>query len=147
MTKPLSRAALRRLVSARAHGCCEYCLSQMRYSSHSFALEHIHPKKRGGRTVEHNLALACQGCNERKHTKIKARDPLTGKLAPLFHPRRQRWVEHFAWSADALEIIGLTPTGRATVAALQLNRPEVVNLRRILSAFDEHPPTHLLLSE
>ena len=27
MTKPLSRAALRRLVIARAYGCCEYCLS------------------------------------------------------------------------------------------------------------------------
>jgi 5-methylcytosine-specific restriction endonuclease McrA len=80
MTKRWSRAALRRLIIARAHGCCEYCFSQMRYSSHSFALEHIVPKKRGGKTVESNLALSCQGCNDHKHTKIKARDPLTGKL-------------------------------------------------------------------
>ncbi len=147
MTKRLSRAALRRLVIARAHGCCEYCLSQMNYSSHSFAVEHITPRKRGGQTVENNLALACQGCNEHKHTKVKAPDPLTGKLVPLFHPRRHQWAEHFTWSADDLEILGLTPTGRATVAALQLNRTEVVNLRRILSAFDEHPPAHLLISE
>ena len=140
MTKRLSRAALRRLVIARAHGCCEYCLSQMNYSSHSFAVEHITPRVRGGKTIESNLALACQGCNEHKHAKIKARDPLTGKLTPLFHPRRHRWTEHFTWSADDLEIIGLTPTGRATVTALQLNRAEVVNLRHILIAFDEHPP-------
>jgi hypothetical protein len=144
MTKPLSRAALRRLVIARAHGCCEYCLSQMRYSSHSFAVEHITPRKRGGKTSASNLALACQGCNEHKHAKVKARDPLTGKQVSLFHPRRQRWAEHFIWSADELEIMGLTPTGRATVIALQLNRSEVVNLRRILIAFHEHPP---LLSE
>lgn len=143
MTKPLSRAALRRLVIARAHGCCEYCLSQMRYSSHSFALEHIVPKKRGGKTAPGNLALSCQGCNDHKYTKIRARDPLTGKLAPLFHPRRHLWSEHFTWSADYLEIFGLTPIGRATVVALQLNREEVVNLRRILLAFDEHPPAHL----
>jgi hypothetical protein len=38
-----------------------------------------------------------------------------------------------------LEIIGLTPTGRATVSALQLNRAEVINLRRILFAVGEHP--------
>ncbi len=118
MTKPLSRAALRRLVSARAHGACEYCLSQSRYSPHSFALEHIVPRKRGGPTIESNLAFACQGCNDHKHTKVKARDPLTAKLAPLFHPRKHRWAEHFTWSDDYLEILGLTPTGRATVAAL-----------------------------
>lgn len=147
MTKPLSRAALRQLVVARAHGCCEYCFSQMRYSSHSFALEHIVPKKRGGRTVASNLALACQGCNDHKHTKIKARDPLTGKLAPLFHSRHHQWLEHFTWSTDYLEIIGLTPTERATVAALQLNREEVVNLRRVLLAFDEHPPQHFAFSK
>ena len=119
----------------------------MNYSSHSFAVEHITPRKRGGQTVENNLALACQGCNEHKHTKVKTRDPLTGKLAPLFHPRRHQWAEHFTLSADDLEILGITPTGRATVAALQLNRAEVVNLRRVLSAFDEHPPAHLLISE
>jgi hypothetical protein len=142
MTKRLSRAELRRLVIARAHGCCEYCLSQMRYSTHSFAVEHIMPRTRGGKTIESNLALACQGCNEHKHVKVKARDPLTGKLAALFHPRRQHWAEHFIWSADALEILGLTPAGRATVVTLRLNRTEVINLRRILIAFNEHPPAH-----
>jgi hypothetical protein len=147
MPKPPSRAALRRLVVARAHGGCEYCLSQARYSTHSFALEHITPKQRGGRTTEGNLALSCQGCNNHKHTRVKARDPLTRRLAPLFHPRRHAWGEHFTWSDDYLEIIGLTPTGRATVAALQLNREEVINLRRVLTAFGEHPPTHLLPPE
>lgn len=112
----------------------------MGYSSSSFALEHILPKKRGGRTIANNLALAYQGCNDHKHTKVKARDPLTRKLAPLLHPRRQQWHEHFTWSADYLEIIELTPTGRATTVAWQLNRAAVVNLRRVLLAFGEHPP-------
>jgi HNH endonuclease len=131
---------LRRYVIARAQGCCEYCLSQMRYSTHSFAIEHIIPKHHGGKTIANNLALSCQGCNNHKHIKIKARDPLTHKLVALFHPRRQQWFEHFTWSSDYLEIIGLTPTGRATVRALRLNRAEVINLRRILVAFGEHPP-------
>jgi hypothetical protein len=37
-------------------------------------------------------------------------------------------------------IIGLTPIGRTTVEALQLNREGVVNLRRVLYAMGEHPP-------
>jgi 5-methylcytosine-specific restriction endonuclease McrA len=144
MSKPRTRAELRRLVIARAHGCCEYCWSQARYSSHYFAIEHIIPKYRGGRTTLSNLAFSCQGCNNHKHIKIKALDPLTRKYALLYNPRRHEWSEHFTWSADCMEIIGLTPTGRATVRALQLNREEVVNLRRVLSASGEHPPTTAL---
>jgi hypothetical protein len=36
--------------------------------------------------------------------------------------------------------IGLTPTGRATVERLQLNREGVVNLRRVLRTIGQHPP-------
>ena len=37
-------------------------------------------------------------------------------------------------------IVGRTAAGRATVDALHLNRPELVNLRRVLSIIGEHPP-------
>ena len=140
MPESRTRAVLRRLTMTRAHDCCEYCLSQARYSTHSFVIEHIIPKVRGGRTTASNLALSCQGCNNHKYTKTKSRDPLTKKLALLFHPRKHTWTDHFAWSDDYTVILGLTPTGRATVEALQLNRLEVVNLRRLLFAHGEHPP-------
>jgi hypothetical protein len=58
----------------------------------------------------------------------------------LFHPREQRWEAHFAWSDDFTHLLALTPTGRATIAALQLNRSGLVNLRRVLYAIGEHPP-------
>jgi hypothetical protein len=61
-------------------------------------------------------------------------------MATLFHPRRERWQEHFGWSEDYTQVIGLTPTGRATVVALQLNRPAVVNIRAVLYAAGKHPP-------
>lgn len=86
-----------------------------------------------------NLALACQGCNSRKYTDTEATDPITGEPAPLFHPRRQIWSDHFAWSEDFTLMIGLTPAGRATVERLQLNRDGVVNLRRALHSIGEHP--------
>lgn len=87
-----------------------------------------------------NLALACQGCNSYKHIRIEAQDPVNEELVPLFHPRNQRWSEHFAWDHGCLHIVGLTATGRATVKALRLNRDSLVNLRRVLYTLGEHPP-------
>lgn len=44
------------------------------------------------------------------------------------------------WSDDFTLIIGLTPTGRATIETLFLNREGVVNLRQLLYAIGKHPP-------
>lgn len=54
--------------------------------------------------------------------------------------RRGRRRDHFVWSSDFVRILGYTPTGRATVEALRLNREGLINLRRILYAAGEHPP-------
>ena len=51
------------------------------------------------------------------------RDPIDSEIAPLFNPRLQRWRDHFCWSADTRLILGLTPTGRATVVALSSIAP------------------------
>lgn len=143
MTEPYVSAALRRLVTARAAACCEYCRCQTTYAAQSFSIDHIIPRQAGGLTQDDNLALACQGCNGHKATRTMALDPVSGVLTTLFHPRQQRWGEHFKWSEDCTEIIGLTPIGRATVAALHLNRSGLVNMRRILYAAGEHPPVEM----
>jgi HNH endonuclease len=130
----------RRIVVARAKECCEYCRSQVKFATQSFSVEHIAPRYKGGKTILENLALSCQGCNNHKHTKTEALDSTTQQIVPLFHPRQQSWQEHFAWNDDYTQIVGLTPTGRATVKELLLNRPGLVNLRRVLFASGEHPP-------
>lgn len=127
-------------VVERAKGCCEYCRSQAHFAMQSFSVEHIVPRSRDGKTEIENLALACQGCNNHKYTKTKGRDPVNGDLVPLYHPRVQRWRDHFAWNEDCTLIIGLTPVGRATVEALCLNRDGLINLRRILYTMGTHPP-------
>lgn len=106
----------------------------------SFAIEHILPRDKVGPTSLNNLALSCQGCNNHKYNKTEALDSLNKQIVPLYHPRQQRWGDHFAWNHDCTLIIGLTPTGRATVAALQMNRPGLVNLRRVLYTLGAHPP-------
>lgn len=128
------------LVAQRASYCCEYCLSQLAFSSDSFSIDHIIPQFLKGENSPDNYAFACLGCNGRKAKAITARDPVDGRIVTLYHPRQHRWQEHFVWSEDFSLILGLTAMGRATVAKLALNRAGVVNLRTALRRIDKHPP-------
>lgn len=105
-----------------------------------FNVEHIVPSSLSGLTVIANLAWACAGCNLYKQNKIDALDPLTDKRVKLFNPRRQPWGAHFAWNEDATLTIGITATGRATIDALKLNRPELINFRTAFRILKLHPP-------
>jgi len=134
------RHSLRALVAKRAGDRCEYCRSPAAFAHQSFSLEHVRPRSRKGKRTLRNLAFACQGCNNHKYTQTSAIDPITGDSEPLFHPRRQNWSGHFAWTDDGTQMLGLTPVGRATIAALKLNRDALVNLRRVLVEAGEHPP-------
>ena len=128
------------LVAKRARYCCEYCLSQVAYSPDSFSIDHVVPRTVGGTNDLENLAFACLGCNTRKFTFTAAVDPVTGLEAPLYHPRHHQWHDHFMWDDDFFLLVGLTPTGRATIERLQLNRTGTVNLRIALSRIGKHPP-------
>ena len=127
-------------VKGRAAECCEYCMAQERYSHDYFSVEHIVPIIEKGSSTEDNLANSCQACNNHKYVFTEAIDPVTGIIAKLFHPRKQEWKDHFSWDESFSKIIGLTPTGRATVERLQLNRTGLVNLRQILVFSKKHPP-------
>lgn len=142
MSEPRLTAAQKESIAERAGFCCEYCYSQLRFSPDPFSIEHIIPRAAGGANEMSNLALACQGCNNRKYTSTEAIDPVSGKTVPFYNPRRDSWSTHFAWNDDYSQILGLTPIGRATVERLQLNRNGVVNLRRVLYSVGEHPPVH-----
>ena len=132
--------ATQRTVVERAENRCEYCQSQADYATETFAVEHIRPLSRGGINELDNLALSCSGCNGRKYNKTEAPDPADGVIVPLFNPREQRWQDHFCWSDDYTRIVGITPTGRATIETLQMNRSGPVNMRQLLYAIGKHPP-------
>ena len=120
-------AATRDLVRRRAQNRCEYCLLPQAYSELTHHIEHIVAKQHGGGDDIDNLALACHRCNLRKGPNLTGVDPLTGELVHLFHPRRDRWTEHF--SLQDVRIVGITPIGRATVHLLSLNDPRRLELR------------------
>lgn len=140
MPEARSSSRWKALVRSRAGGSCEYCRGQELFATQLFSIEHVIPLQAGGEDDPENLALACQGCNNHKYIKTEEIDPGTGESVPLFHPRRQKWRDHFVWSHDFTRILGITPTGRATVEALRLNREGLVNLRRVLFEAGEHPP-------
>jgi len=123
--------ALRAAVRERAGDRCEYCgLLQRDLPLVTFHVEHVIPKQHGGVDAAENLALACNHCNFHKGPNLTGIDPDTGDIVVLFHPRKQRWSEHF--SLDGITLRGLTPTGRTTVRLLQMNAPARLELRREL---------------
>ncbi|MBI4863509.1 MAG: HNH endonuclease [Candidatus Riflebacteria bacterium] len=119
---------LRAEVVLRAGDRCEYCrLSQLGQEAR-FHVDHVVPRAAGGQTTVDNLALACVSCSLGKWASQTAIDPDSGAEAPLFNPRTQPWPEHFSWEGD--RVAALTPTGRATVIALAMNRPLIVAIRQ-----------------
>jgi hypothetical protein len=129
-------ASVRELVRRRAGERCEYChLPQAAVPFAPFHIEHIVARQHGGSDDPSNLALACDRCNLHKGPNLAAIDPESGTVTVLFHPRRDSWNEHFRW-ADA-EIVGQTPSGRATVQLLQMNSKRRLQLRAKLHELDK----------
>jgi hypothetical protein len=140
MTRTRIPRPLRQRVVAEFRNQCAYCHTLTCVTGTRLVIDHIVPEVAGGQTVRENLCLACHSCNEFKGAQVEAQDPLTGQIVPLFHPRWQQWRQHFCWSEDGSRIIGLTPVGRATVAALNMNHPVIVEARRRWARVGWHPP-------
>lgn len=132
------RRSLRRFVRDRAGHRCEYChLPDAAAPAAAFHVEHVIAEQHGGSDGPENRCWSCHRCNFKKGPNLSGRDPLTGKIVLLFHPRRQRWSRHFQRVGAML--VGRTQTGRATVAVLDVNEPQRVALRLELLDQDEWP--------
>jgi hypothetical protein len=141
MTRPYLPEEIDQRVRAAAQNRCGYCLSPQHLVMARLEIEHIIPLAHGGSTDEANLWLACPLCNRYKGDKTSSLDPATGLETSLFNPRTQKWSDHFRWSPDGVQIIGLTATGRATVSLLHLgDDPTALEVRSYWVAAGWHPP-------
>ena len=131
-----------KLVRERADDRCEYCLLPQEWQESEFHIDHIRPRVAGGDTRLENLALACVGCSLKKAARQSVFDSRTGRMVRLFHPRTDNWSDHFTWD-ERWRIVGSTPVGRATVAALQLNRRRLLEIRRDLARLGRYPPDRI----
>ena len=98
-------------------------------------MEHVIAKQHGGTDAPENLCLACDRCNAYKGPNLAAIDPDSGAVVTLFHPRRDQWHEHFA--LRGAEVVGLSPSGRATVRLLHMNDNWRLSLRAELISLGE----------
>jgi hypothetical protein len=130
--------AVRQHVRNRAGNCCEYCRLSAAAGAIPFHVDHINPVKHGGTDDTDNLCLACYKCNAHKGHDLVGFDPQTGELARLYHPREQRWEEHFTIQAD-MRIQGLTSQRRTTVRVLQMNDEDRLENRQLLAEIGEYP--------
>jgi hypothetical protein len=130
--------SLEELVRNRARGCCEYCQMPQNCDSLSFQIDHIIALQHLGATASDNLALACYACNHRKGPNIAGFDHSSQQTVALYHPRRDRWAEHFRWQGP--ELIGLTPVGQVTIQVLAINHDYRIALRRTLIQEGVFPP-------
>lgn len=144
MTRRTIPAAVDRRVRKAAENRCGYCLSPQYLVMARLEIEHIIPLSKGGTDEESNLWLACPICNGHKSNKVTAIDPDSGLETPLFNPREQNWFDHFQWDEDGIHISGITPLGRATVDALQLNEDQdALIVRSFWVSAGWHPPKKL----
>jgi hypothetical protein len=132
--------SIQQQVRQRALELCEYCHASEKWQYVLFTVDHVIPLSKNGKNTIDNLALACFHCNRRKSNNITGIDPNSGNQVTLFNPRTSLWNEHFIWSKDELIIIGLTPTGKATIEILNLNRERIINIRAADKAINRHPP-------
>jgi hypothetical protein len=128
---------LRSQVYERAGGRCEYCLYHERYSIKAHEIDHIYAEKHGGVTLDDNLCLSCAYCNRFKGSDLASLDPQTGEPAFLFHPRLDRWDEHFRRIGAQIE--GISPKARTTVRLLHMNDDEQFLQREVLIEFGLYP--------
>jgi hypothetical protein len=131
-------AELRRLVTTRAEGICEYCLINIEDTHFGCCVEHVIAEKHGGATNAENLAFACVFCNRYKGSDLGSLDPHSGVLVRFFHPRTDRWSDHFRLTED-MEITPCTDVGRVTVTVLRHNSSERLLERQELHAHGFYP--------
>lgn len=131
---------LRRQLEEADDGQCVYCQTRVDVTGQALTTDHILPTAAGGATSFANLCRACRSCNEAKGEQTDAVDPLTGETVPLYHPRQQLWIDHFAWDQTSTRLLGLTATGRATIVALDMNNAVILFARRRWVSAGWHPP-------
>ena len=117
-------------VRQRADSRCEYCRVPQSAYRLRFSTDHIIARQHSGGESIDNLAFCCLECNLKKGPNIAGIDVMTGELTPLYHPRRDRWTEHFEPRGPRL--IGRTAVGRVTVAVLDLNHRQRLMVRERL---------------
>jgi hypothetical protein len=85
------------------------------------------------RYTTYRVELWANHDSDHKGTNLTGVDPDTGRVTRLFHPRRDRWEDHFA--REGAGIAGRTSVGRTTLWLLEMNTGNRFRWRALLLRF------------
>ena len=117
-------------VRRRAGHICEYCHLSQANSRLRLVIDHVLARQHGGATTSENLALCCAFCNQHKGPNVAGVDPQTNRVTPLFNPRNDAGADNFSFKGATL--VGLTATGRTTIAVLNMNSERQLAVRQAI---------------
>lgn len=124
MTTPLD-ASLRARARVRYSGRCAYCGVELIEGDGAIDLHQ--PLRHGGAESDENAVYCCQRCNLYKGNYWHEVDP---PRIRLLHPLRDALDAHLHEREEGV-LVGDTPEGRFYIERLRLNRPSLVDLRRV----------------
>jgi len=118
-------------IASRANHYCEYCQAPEVVFNFPFEIEHIIPICKNGTNEPSNLSLSCRFCNLYKGIQVGEIFPNTEQVIRFFHPRMDKWDEHFQVNREIGEVIGLTPIGLVTAISLKMNGKTQIYARKL----------------
>lgn len=119
---------LREKVRLHYSSCCAYCgVSEIDVGG-LLEIEHFQPTSKGGTDDFENLVYACTICNRYKANYWP--DEAVSENLRILHPGTDKIEEHVAELTNGT-LIGITEQGWFHVNWLHLNRPQLVEFRRL----------------
>lgn len=128
MKKVFELRKLRESLNEAFEGKCSYCGSQLGLTDLG-AVEHFYPKRMYPEKAfdTDNLLLACNICSTSKTDKF----PLDEEGSPLLlNPRVDDFSKHIKFEENG-QAVPLTERGKTTILLLRLNRPQLVEQRKL----------------
>lgn len=122
--KTETRAAVR----AAFGGRCGYCGVSEASVGGELEMDHFHPQAAGGSDEIDNLVYSCTTCNRFKGDYASAAD--APDSLRLLRPNVDDLTTHIFEQAHG-DLLGLTPRGWFHIQRLNLNRPQLVEMRRL----------------
>jgi hypothetical protein len=119
------RSDVREAVRTRFTGHCGYCGLHENEAGARLTIDHFQPVSRGGSDDLENLVYACHNCNTFKSDYWSEDDTHV-----LLHPLHDDLSLHLVESITS-QMVPLTERGMTYITVLHLNRPELIQRRRI----------------
>ncbi|GAB4456834.1 MAG: hypothetical protein OHK0029_15420 [Armatimonadaceae bacterium] len=131
-------ASLRRTVRTLYGFACGYCGVSETEVGAFLTIDHYISRDAGGSDEVDNLVYACHACNLHKAATGNSQDPA------VLHPLRTDMTLHIRSLPDGT-LDGITPEGNRHIETLHLNRPPMVErrkLRRLIQALMDQEAQH-----